>query len=432
MNHTKDRTQYPLTDAESLALIEPLNKGLGAMDRALLPRDIPNLGWQLLHEDLSLPTAVLYEEKLAHNLQWMQAFAAAYGAKLAPHGKTTMAPKLFMRQLKAGAWGITLATAPQTRVAYQHGVRRVLMANQLVGKQNMAIIGDLLEDAEFEYFCLVDSSEQVESLARFFGGRGQRLNVLVELGVDDGRTGVRNRQQLHAVMTALSRCREHIALCGVEVYEGLLKDESWVRTFLQNSVEVTRELARESRFDHSPVILSGAGSAWYDVVADVFSKAVMGQPFDVILRPGCYLTHDVGIYRAAQQQIQSRNPVARSMGSSLVPALQLWAYVQSVPEKEKAIIALGKRDAAFDAGLPVPALHYRPGRPKPAAAPAAWTLTHIMDQHAYLHIAEGDDIHVGDMIGFDISHPCLTFDKWRHLPVLDSEYRVIDVVQTFF
>jgi D-serine dehydratase len=432
VNHTKDRTHYPLTHAESLALIQPLNKGLGSMDRALMPSDIPNLGWQLLHEDLSLPTAVLYEDKLAHNLQWMQAFAAAYKAKLAPHGKTTMAPKLFMRQLEAGAWGITLATAPQTRVAYQHGVRRVLMANQLVGKQNMAIIGGLLEDAQFEYFCLVDSAEQVESLATFFGGRGQRLNVLVELGVEDGRTGVRNRQQLQAVITALSHCRERIALCGVEVYEGLLKDESSIRIFLQNAVEVTRELARESHFDRTPIILSGAGSAWYDVVADVFSKAEIGPPFDVILRPGCYLTHDVGIYRTAQQQIKSRNPVARSMESNLVPALQLWAYVQSVPEKEKAIIALGKRDAAFDAGLPVPALHYRPGRAKPVAAPAAWGLTHIMDQHAYLRIAEGDDIHVGDMIGFDISHPCLTFDKWRHLPVLDSDYRVIDVVQTFF
>ncbi len=432
MNHTKDRTQYPLTDTESLTLIQPLNKGLGSMDRAVMSSEIPNLGWQLLREDLSLPTAVLYEEKLAHNLQWMQAFAAAYKAKLAPHGKTTMAPKLFMRQLKAGAWGITLATAPQTSVAYQHGVRRVLMANQLVGKQNMAIIGGLLEDAQFEYFCLVDSAEQVESLARFFGSRGQRLNVLLELGVDDGRTGVRNRQQLHEVMTALSGCRERVALCGVEVYEGLLKDESSIRIFLQNSVEVARELARENRFDRTPIILSGAGTAWYDVVADVFSKAEIGQPFDVILRPGCYLTHDVGIYRAAQQQIQSRNPVAQRMGPSLEPALQLWAYVQSVPEKEKAIIALGKRDAAFDAGLPVPALHYRPGRPKPAAAPAAWALTHIMDQHAYLRIAQGDDIHVGDMIGFDISHPCLTFDKWRHLPVLDSDYRVIDVVQTFF
>jgi D-serine dehydratase len=201
---------------------------------------------------------------------------------------------------------------------------------------------------------------------------------------------------------------------------------------LQNSVEVTRELASESCFDRTPIILSGAGSAWYDVVADVFSKAEIGQPFEVILRPGCYLTHDVGVYRAAQEQIHIRNPVARNMRSSLVPALQLWAYVQSVPEKEKAIIALGKRDAAFDAGLPVPALHYRPGSPKPVSAPAAWELVHIMDQHAYLRISEGDDIHVADMIGFDISHPCLTFDKWRHLPVLDSDYRVIDLVQTFF
>ncbi|MGC8011192.1 amino acid deaminase, partial [Salmonella enterica] len=73
---------------------------------------------------------------------------------------------------------------------------------------------------------------------------------------------------------------------------------------------------------------------------------------DVVLRPGCYLTHDVGIYRAAQSQIQVRNPVAHSMRSQLQPALQLWAYVQSIPEADKAIIALGKRDAAFDAGLP--------------------------------------------------------------------------------
>jgi D-serine dehydratase len=55
-----------------------------------------------------------------------------------------------------------------------------------------------------------------------------------------------------------------------------------------------------------------------------------------------------------------------------------------------------------------------------------------MDQHAFLQIGEGDDIKVGDMIGFDISHPCLTFDRWRYLPVLDAGYNVIDVVETFF
>src|SRR5215472_18743311 len=109
--------------------VKPLGKGLGFLGGEMAADEIAGLGWNLLHEDLTLPTAVLYEEKLAHNLAWMQKFADAYGAKLAPHGKTTMAPKLWHRQLQAGAWGITLATVHQTRVAYAHGVRRVLMAN---------------------------------------------------------------------------------------------------------------------------------------------------------------------------------------------------------------------------------------------------------------------------------------------------------------
>jgi D-serine dehydratase len=180
------------------------------------------------------------------------------------------------------------------------------------------------------------------------------------------------------------------------------------------------------------VILSGAGSAWYDVVAEEFSKADIHQPLDVVLRPGCYLTHDVGVYKVAQKKITTRNEVAQRMQFGLQPALQLWAYVQSVPEKNKAIIGMGKRDAAFDAGLPTPALHYRPGDAAPKGATAGWELFKMMDQHAFMRIADGDNVRVGDMIAFDISHPCLTFDKWRFLPVVDASYRVIDVVQTFF
>jgi D-serine dehydratase len=56
----------------------------------------------------------------------------------------------------------------------------------------------------------------------------------------------------------------------------------------------------------------------------------------------------------------------------------------------------------------------------------------MMDQHAYLQIGPGDDLQPGDLIGFDISHPCLTFDKWRYLPVLNQHYTVIDIVETFF
>lgn len=413
-------------------LIQPMSKGLGILDGQLASSEISNLGWNLLREHLSLPTAVLYEDKLAHNVEWMQKFADAYGAKLAPHGKTTMAPKLFVRQLNAGAWGITVATALHARVAYEHGVRRVLMANQLVGRQNMALISRLLQDSEFEFFCLVDSAEQTEMLGRHFRAQGQRLNVLVEVGVQDGRTGIRNRDQLNALLAALSLWKKEIALCGVEVFEGVLSDEASVRALLRNAVDLATELAREHRFDRHAFILSGAGSAWYDVVADVFCKSKFATEAEVVLRPGCYLTHDVGIYKDAQRRIMDRNAIAQNIAPGLMPALGLWAYVQSLPQKDRAIIALGKRDAAFDAGLPLPTQLFRPGSAAPIPTPNSWKLTRMMDQHAFMETAEGANLHVGDMIGFDISHPCLTFDKWRYLPVLDSHYQVIDIVETFF
>jgi D-serine dehydratase len=413
-------------------VIKPFHKGLGPMDRAMGPDEIRALGWNLLREDLSLPAAILSDERLRHNLHWMEQFITAYGLKLAPHGKTTMAPKLFALQLQAGAWGITLATPHQTLVAYNHGVRRVLMANQLVGRQNMALIARLLQDEGFEYFCLVDSAQQVEQLGAFFRDSGRRLQVLIELGVDGGRTGVRDAPQLQIVLDTLAQWREHVVLSGVEVYEGVLTSEDSIRALLERAVAITRQLIQESRFDRDPIVLSGAGSVWYDVVAEVFSAAGLGSSVDMVLRPGCYLTHDAGVYREAQKMIEERNPIARQMRAGLMPALQLWAYVQSVPEGQRAIIALGKRDAAFDAGLPAPVLHYRPGNTHPAPAPDGWKLVKMMDQHAFLQIGEGDDIQVGDMIGFDISHPCLTFDRWRYLPVVDAAYNVIDVVETFF
>jgi D-serine dehydratase len=138
------------------------------------------------------------------------------------------------------------------------------------------------------------------------------------------------------------------------------------------------------------------------------------------------------MYREAQAKIMQRNPIASQMRTNLLPALQVWAYVQSLTEPGKAIIGMGRRDTSSDAGLPTPALHCRPGKALPKPAPAHWALTKMMDQHAFMRVRHDDDLQVGDMIAFDISHPCLTFDKWRTLPILDAEYHVIDVIRTFF
>ncbi|MBM3117335.1 amino acid deaminase [Jeongeupia naejangsanensis] len=412
--------------------IAPCGKGLGAFGTEDTLGDVARLGWNILNEDVSLPVAVLRGERIVHNLVWMRDFIGRYGVKLAPHGKTTMSPALFQRQLDQGAWGITLATASQTRAAYRHGVRRVLLANQLVGRGNMAIIAALQADADFDFYCCVDSAANADALGAYFAERGQTLKVLLELGVTGGRTGARDAAAEDEVLAAIAH-QPALKLAGIELYEGVLKTEAEIRAFLQRAASRLRQLCDSGAIGTGTAILSGAGSAWYDVVASEWSGLSLSRPVDIVLRPGCYLTHDVGIYKASQARIDADNPVAREMNASLLPALQLWAYVQSLPEPGRAIIALGKRDAAFDAGLPQPALQHRPGEAAPRAVPAHWEVSGMMDQHAYLDgLRDGDDIAVGDLIAFEISHPCLTFDKWRQLAIVDEGYTVTELVETFF
>src|SRR4029453_7972601 len=50
----------------------------------------------------SFPIMTLTESALANNVEALAAFSRTRGVELAPHGKTTMAPQLFERQLDAG------------------------------------------------------------------------------------------------------------------------------------------------------------------------------------------------------------------------------------------------------------------------------------------------------------------------------------------
>ncbi len=81
----------------------PWLKGFPATEPPLPLADVAQRGWHLA--ELPTPLAVVRQAALAHNIRWMQDFADARGVQLAPHGKTTMSPQLFRRQLEAGAWG---------------------------------------------------------------------------------------------------------------------------------------------------------------------------------------------------------------------------------------------------------------------------------------------------------------------------------------
>ncbi len=420
----------PVTGVSHIG-VTSVTKGLG---------ESTTLPWQLLAEDISLPVAVINQRLINNNLHWMQRFADHYQVKLAPHGKTTMTPALFHQQREAGAWAITLATAPQVMAAYLNGIKRIIMANQLVGKQNMQLIANVIADPEVEFYCLVDSAAQVNQLAQFFADKSRPLNVLIEVGVKGGRCGCRDNEQVIqlAELISASPC---LSLAGLEFYEGVIQSEQpeqAIRAFITNVVALMHQLEQASLIKSLHPIITGAGSAWYDVVASTFADASLPEHWFGVIRPGCYLIHDTGIYLDAQDAVMQRNQVACDLGGDLQSSLQLWAYVQSVPEPGLAVIGMGKRDVAFDAGLPIPELHYRPSwrhtQPdaSPQTAPRDWQVTAVMDQHAYLVCPKDTDIAVGDMIAFSSSHPCLTFDKWKHIAVINDEYQVTQLLNTYF
>ncbi|WP_104205458.1 amino acid deaminase [Billgrantia saliphila] len=380
---------------------------------------------------VSLPAAVIHEAPLAHNLAWMQRFADAHGARLAPHGKTTMTPALFRRQLEAGAWGITLATAPQCRAAFVHGVRRLLMANQLVGQANMAMVAELIA-AGADFYCVVDGVENVRQLGRFFAERNLRLAVLIELGVPGGRCGCRDQAAVEELAEAVA-AEPALVLAGLEGYEGVVHGAdpaAAVRAYAQRLVETALALDAAGSFGVAAPIITASGSAWYDLIAEAFQAASLTDRFVPVLRPGCYVVHDHGLYREAQRDVLRRRP---DLQRGLEPALEVFAQVQSLPEPGLAIVALGKRDIGHDQ-LPVVLRRYREGGdPGETLSVAGWQVAKLMDQHTFVHLPDDAcDVAVGDIVAFGASHPCLTFDKWRHLLLVNEALEVQDSLATCF
>ncbi|WP_302139372.1 amino acid deaminase [Halomonas alkalicola] len=394
----------------------------------------PETGRGLL-SGVSLPAAVVHEAPLAHNLIWMQRFAEARGAHLAPHGKTTMAPALFRRQLEAGAWGMTLATAPQCRAAFAHGIRRLLLANQLVGEANMAIVAGLIE-AGAELFVVVDGEANVAALDRFFSARGLRLPVLIELGIPGGRCGCRSAEAVLALARRVNQAPA-LRLAGLEGYEGVVAaddPETAVRAYARELVTAAHTLAGKGLFEREVPLVTAAGSAWYDLIAEAFRTLAPSQAFAPVLRPGCYVVHDHGLYAEAQRHLLAREGEAEG----LRPALEVFAQVQSLPEPGLAIVAMGRRDVGGDR-MPLALRRYREGGEPAAVLPVAgWEVVKLMDQHAFVRLPEppGDmgvgDVRVGDIVAFGVSHPCLTFDKWRAVLRVDDRLEVQEVMATCF
>lgn len=440
-----------LTDMIETSPLDGTTKGMPPTDNPVTLGTVGAQGWNVIRGDLVLPVLTLRESRFANNLASMRAFAEHHGLALAPHGKTPMAPQLFRRYVdEGGAWGVSVATVQQAAVAAAAGVPHVLIPNQVVARANVERLATLRAarpDGLFAVF--VDSEAALEHLVRFGPRRlakGDRFDILIEVGAQGARTGTRTLAHAEALIKTAASRADVLRIVGVGCYEGAISrpdaDEACqaVDDYLGFTVDVfNRAAAMDAFAEVGEAILTGGGSVWFDRVARAFTTARFEHPVRTVLRCGSYAFIDHVMFQDKLAAIDARSGFALAGGpacasDAFLPALELWAAVQSLQDPGVAIVTMGRRDLPHDAGWPIPLRQYRDGAELDtiSAGNSEWAVLKSDDQHAYMRVPPAADVKVGDLFAFGLSHPCSAFDRWDVVYQVDEAFNVLGAVKTFF
>lgn len=407
----------------------------GAMHKGFPAGRNRSVGWSVFDSDVLMPTAVLLRSALRNNSAAFADFCFRHRVSFSPHGKTTMSPELFRMQLDDGAWAITAATTFQAKTMVEHGVPRVFIANEVIAPGDIAWLAGATRRGH-EVYCCVDSVDAVNLLDAGLGGlpKGGKAPVLVELGVPGGRTGCRSVSEALEVARRV-RASARLRLAGVSGFEGIISAnesqtaEERVDGFLSQLRRLADDIIEQRLVDVSgEMVISAGGSVFFERVVATLHRVNPTMRERVVIRSGCYISHDDGVIH----ELSPLGASPRDTGDVFRPALEVWGVVLSRPEPTRVIVGVGKRDVSTDGLLPVAKKRHR--RTTHVVEP--WTsigrAVRVDDQHTYLDVPDSDDIAVGDLVGLGISHPCTTFDKWRAIPIVDDDYRVVEVARTFF
>ncbi|SCB58278.1 D-serine dehydratase [Rhizobium aethiopicum] len=423
-------------------LIDERVRGFPPGHPPLPPSEIGKQGWKPFDGRMALPLISLDRQAFAGNVDLMMAYVKSHGIEIAPHAKTPMSTALAGALLAAGAWGTTVADIRQAAVLLKAGQRRLILANEIGGiaaaRRLAALLGHY-PDAELHVF--VDSTALVEALASAWQERADLppLGLMVEFGAS--RAGLRSAKAAAAVLDAILAVETPaFRLTGIAAYEGAAATADAEETMLRidTLMAMTSDFLPNIRTrigKERPLLVTAGGSVFFDVVVARLSTTVLADPAcRLVLRSGAIFFHDHGIYERGLAGLDARG--CFRIGDKIVsatagfrPALRVWAEVLSRPEPRLAICGMGMRDVAMDQGLPRPLALYRDGA---YLADLSAEVSRLNDQHAFVALADGSDVSVGDVIEFGISHPCTCLDRHAILYGLGPDHSVTAAYLTSF
>lgn len=185
-------------------------------------------------------------------------------AKLRPHIKVHKSVELARMAIDAGAVGVACATSWEAVVMARAGIADVLIANQVVQRDRVAVVAELAREERITV--AVDDLRNVEQLSRSAGRASSQLEILIELDVGMGRCGVRTQE---AALPLAERIAElpNLRLRGLQAYEGHCMLEPDREKRIRDASEANEKAVAAADFlaghGHPCADISGGGTGTY-------------------------------------------------------------------------------------------------------------------------------------------------------------------------
>ena len=215
-------------------------------------------------DQVTTPALLLDLDVAKRNITAMAAKFEQLPASLRPHIKVHKSIELARLTIEAGAIGIACATPWEAMVMAQGGIEDVLVANQVVQRDKVAVTAELARDHRITV--AVDDIRNVEQLSRAAAEADSQLELLVELDVGMGRCGVRTKEELLPIAERIGEL-PNLRLRGLQAYEGhcMLEPDREQRIIEagaanQRAVEAADFLAEHG---HPCADISGGGTGTY-------------------------------------------------------------------------------------------------------------------------------------------------------------------------
>ncbi len=216
--------------------------------------------------ELVTPALILDLDIARRNISTMTEKLSHLHAKLRPHVKVQKCTELALMQVEAGAIGVCTATVWEAITMSRAGIKDVLIANEVVGKEKIKALASATKEGYLTV--AVDDKSNIDDIAEAVQTAGNALDVLIEIDVGMGRGGVRSIDEAVELARHIASVKG-LRLRGVQGYEGhcMLEPDIDVRiskakAAMQYVKEIVDRLRREG---FSCEVVSAGGTGTYNI-----------------------------------------------------------------------------------------------------------------------------------------------------------------------